>query len=219
MTTNKVRVFISSKQSEFEAERAVLAHEIEAIPLLEAVWAEQWSPTGATPAEVYLKDVRSCPIYVGLFGRTYSEHTRREYMAACENPYREKLLYVKESSDPEPEMQTLIEEFMEKHALARFRNIGDLVQVFSKHLLNALGRMIDLLQLLGDPKPVAQGVGPSVLERRHASRQRYLRELGLPGDLTEGSNQKMIREIREHLPPQPIIGSDTGVRGSHDGTP
>jgi hypothetical protein len=96
-------------------------------------------------------------------------------------------------------MQKLIEEFMEKHTLARFRNVGDLVQVFSKHLLSALGRMIDLLQLLGEPRPVAQGGGPSVLERRYFNKQRYLSELGLPGDLTEESNQRMILEIRTHL--------------------
>jgi hypothetical protein len=198
MATNKVRVFISSKQSEFEAERAVLAHEIEAIPLLEAVWAEQWAPTAATPVEVYLKDVRTCPIYLALFGRTYSEHTRREYEAACENPYREKLLYIKQCSDLQPELQQLIQELMETHTMVRFNNIGDLVQVFSKHLLTALGRMIDLLQLLGEPKPIAQG-GGSVLERRHASKQQYLRELGLPGDLTEESNEEMIRQIRGQL--------------------
>lgn len=201
MSSDKVRVFISSKQSEFEAERAVLAHEIASIPLLDPVWAEQWSPTGAKPTEVYLKDVRSCPIYVGLFGKVYSEHTKLEYLAACENPYREKLLYVKECSDADPQLVQLIAEFQDRHTLGRFRNVGDLIQVFSKHLIAALGRMIEALQVLGETRPVAQGIGPSVLERRFDKRQMYLRQLGLPGDLTLKSNQTMIAEIERHITP------------------
>jgi Domain of unknown function (DUF4062) len=199
MRNEKIRVFISSKQSEFEAERAVLAHEIEMIPLLDAVWAEQWSPAGATPVEVYLKDVRSCPIYVGLFGRVYSEHTKLEYLAACENPYREKLLYVKESQDVDAQLQQLIAELQERHTVGRFRNIGDLVQVFSKHLIAALGRMIEALQTLGETKPVAHGSGTSVLEMRFAKRLQYLEGLGLPGDLSAASNQQVIANIERHI--------------------
>jgi hypothetical protein len=120
-------------------------------------------------------------------------------MAACENPYREKLLYIKQSSEVQPELQQFIQELMDNHTMVKFNNVGDLVQVFSKHLLTALGRMIGLLQLLGKPKPIAQGGGPSVLERRHASRQQYLRELGLPGDLTDESNGEMIRQVRGQL--------------------
>lgn len=198
---DKVRVFISSKQSEFTAERAVLAHEIGSIPLLDAAWAEEWSPGAAKPTEVYLKDVRSCPIYVGLFGRVYSEHTKLEYLAACENPYREKLLYIKQSENVETQLQELIAEFYDRHVPAKFNDIGDLIQVFSRHLIAALGRMIDMLQALGESKPVAHSGGPSALEKGFVKKVQYLHELGLPGDLSAASNVQMIGKIAKELEP------------------
>jgi uncharacterized protein DUF4062 len=198
---DKVRVFISSKQSEFTAERAVLAHEIGSIQLLDAVWAEEWSPGAAKPTEVYLKDVRSCPIYVGLFGRVYSEHTKLEYLAACENPYREKLLYIKQSENLDPELKELIAELYDRHVPAKFNDIGDLIQVFSKHLIAALGRMIDLLQVLGESKPVPHSGGPSALEKGFFKKVNYLHELGLPGDLSAASNVQMIASITKELEP------------------
>lgn len=198
---DRVRVFISSKQSEFTAERAVLAHETASIPLLDAVWAEEWSPGAARPTEVYLKDVRSCPIYVGLFGRIYSEHTKLEYLAACENPYREKLLYIKQSDNVEPELQELISEFYDRHVPAKFNDIGDLIQIFSKHLILALGRMIDLLQVLGESKPVAHSGGPSALEKGFAKKVQYLHALGLPGDLSASGRVETIANITKELEP------------------
>lgn len=198
---DKVRVFISSKQNEFTAERAVLAHEIGSIPLLDVVWAEEWAPSAAKPAEVYLKDVRSCPIYVGLFGRVYSEHTKLEYLAACENPYREKLLYVKQSENVDPQLQELITQFYDRHVPAKFTNIGDLIQVFSQHLIAALGRMIGLLQALGENKPVVHSGGASILEKGFLKKRQYLHELGLPGDLSEDSNVQMIVSIAKELDP------------------
>ena len=154
-----IRVFISSKQSEFSIERAVLAHEIRSIPLLEPVLAEEWSPTGTNVHDVYLNDVRTSPIYVGLFGSMYSEPTSREYLAACENPYREKLLYIRKSETVDEQLQQLITRFNDLHVPARYVSIADLLPVFQKHLMAALSRMISLLQILGEKKLATQGQG------------------------------------------------------------
>jgi hypothetical protein len=189
-----IRVFISSKQSEFETERMVLAHEIRSIPMLEPVLAEEWNPTGTSVHEVYLRDVRTCPIYVGLFGGAYSEPTRLEYEAACENPYREKLIYLKQTDRVDERLQPLIVAFQDRHVPAKFRTLGDLVPVFSRHLSAALSRMINTLQLLGEPKPVAHG-SSTVLERQWVNRQKHIRQLGLAEDLMTESRDELITAI------------------------
>ena len=192
----KIRVFISSKQSEFETERAVLAHEIRNIPLLDPVLAEEWNPTGTSVHEVYLNDVRTSPIYVGLFGSVYSQPTFLEYKAACENPYREKLIYLKQTDKIDEQLRQLIVEFQDRHVPAKFRTLGDLVPVFSKHLGAALSRMVNTLQLFGEPKPVAQGK-TTVLERQWVNRQKHIRELGLPENWEEASKKELVIAITE----------------------
>jgi hypothetical protein len=97
--------------------------------------------------------VRTSPIYVGLFGNIYSEPTYREYLAACKNPYREKLLYIRKSETVDEKLQQLITHFNDFHVPARFVSIADLLPVFSRKLTAALTRMISLLQVLGEKKP------------------------------------------------------------------
>src|SRR6185503_13788870 len=105
-----ISVFISSKQSEFETERAVLADKIRGIPFLDAVVAEEWAPERTPVQDVFLEKVRRCPIYVGLFQCIYSEPTEMEYRAGIENPYREVLLYVKTCRGTrDPHLTQLIE--------------------------------------------------------------------------------------------------------------
>ena len=197
----RIRVFISSKQEEFATERAVLAHEIESMAILEPVLAESWLPQGTSVQDLYLRDVRSCPIYVGLFGCTYSEPTKLEYLAASENAYRERLIYLKECAPVDPPLQELIKTFERQVVFKRFRTVGDLLPTFSNHLLAALSRMITNYQLLGEPKPVAHGSG-AALEKRWASRQKQLSQLGLPGDLTPADNAKwgelISSTLRDH---------------------
>src|ERR1700726_3692336 len=90
-----IRVFISSKQSEFHAEREALYQVIKRLPLLVPVLAEQWPPQRLEVRGRFLRAVRRSPIYVGLFGCIYSEPTVLEYEAAIENPAREVLIYIK----------------------------------------------------------------------------------------------------------------------------
>jgi hypothetical protein len=193
-----VRVFISSKQSEFEAERAVLANELRHIPLFEPILAEEWNPTGTNVHEVYLRDVRTCPIYVGLFGSIYSEPTHLEYLAACDNPYREKLIYLKKSENIQDKLQDLIKDFNHLHVPAKFNTIGDLVPVFSKHLMAALSRMISVLQLMGEKMPVTYGLG-GAMQRRWVSRQKQVIELGLPVPATTNQHNEFIAEIESAM--------------------
>jgi uncharacterized protein DUF4062 len=192
----KIRVFISSKQSEFENERAMLAHEIRNIPILEPVLAEEWNPTGVSVHKVYLDDVRTSPIYVGLFGGIYSEPTYLEYKAACENPYREKLIYLKQTGKVDPRLKELIGEFLDRHVPVKYRSLPDLLPVFSRHLSAALSRMVDTLQSFGEPRPVVHGSG-TVLERQWANRQKHIRALGLPEDPGGGLVDDLIAKLAD----------------------
>jgi hypothetical protein len=179
-----ISVFISSKQAEFETERAVLADKIRAIPFFTPVVAEEWVPQRTPVRDVFLDKVRSSPIYIGLFHRVYSEATELEYTAAIENPYREVLLYVKKENElRDPRLEQLLASARSEHVTFQFEGVKDLLPVFTAHLQAALVRMVATLQKLAKEPPVARSA-ESVLQRRWQSEQRHLKTLGLPDDAT-----------------------------------
>ena len=193
-----ISVFISSKQSEFEAERAVLADKIRSVPFLDVVVAEEWAPERTPVRDVFLDRVRRCPIYVGLFQCIYSEPTEAEYRAGMENPYREVLLYVKACGGTrDPRLAELIEAARSRHVTFQFEGLKDLLPVFTCHLQAALVRMVENLQALGKQEPVARSTD-SVLQRRWAAQQRHLRDLDLGEDQTASIDrlQRAIAALR-----------------------
>ncbi|HJZ74721.1 MAG TPA: DUF4062 domain-containing protein [Vicinamibacterales bacterium] len=177
-----ISVFISSKQAEFETERAVLADKIRAIPFFTPVIAEEWTPQRTAVRDVFLDKVRSSPIYVGLFHRVYSDATELEYRAAVENPYREVLLYVKDrDAVREPRLTQLLSAARSEHVTFQFEGVKDLLPVFTAHLQAALVRMVATLQRLAKEPPVARSA-ESALRRRWELERRHLKALGLPND-------------------------------------
>ena len=130
MFIRTLTVFISSKQLEFQLERTILKHEIEAIPRLNADLAEEWSPERTDVRQVFLNRVIAAHFYVGLFGCVYSEPTRAEYEAARQNKYRELLIYVKAGGQPEPELAALIAEIKSRHVVKQFNTPDELLVMF-----------------------------------------------------------------------------------------
>jgi hypothetical protein len=193
-----ISIFISSKQVEFETERAVLADKIRSIPFLEPVLAEEWPPQHSTPEDLFLDQVRNSPIYIGLFHCIYSKPTEMEYRAAVENPYREILIYLKHSpnSAREPALHDLISEFKQRHVIAEFTTISDLLPVFTHHIRNALTRMIALLQKLGEGAPIGRAQN-SILTRRWIRQQEQLQKLGLLKDMPDTAT--WIQHLSESL--------------------
>lgn len=180
--TDVVRIFVSSKQREFVEERQGIAEIVRSLPLLAVDIAEDWAPGRESIEATYLARVRAAPIYVGLFGCTYSAPTAREYDAANENPYREVLTYVKRCDSVDPELALLIRRFDELrdgHTTKHFDTWSDLKPHFEKHLWAAVHRMISHYLQLAEPAPTPRG-DSSVMTARWQRQQRYLLDLGLP---------------------------------------
>ena len=206
-----VRVFISSKQSEFKKERSEIAHLVSGMPLLAPVLAEEWSPARAEVRETFLADVRRSPIYVGLFGCVYSAATELEYRTALENPYREILVYLRRCTRADQELLPLLNSWTTEctHTVKIFENWDDLRPHFEKHLWDAVRRMIEAYLQLSAPQPRAHAPG-SVMEAKWREGLRQIVALGLPGDLSAPSVQSWVERLSG------AYGSRRGCAGSGD---
>ena len=118
--SDKLRLFISSVQKEFVEERAALCDYLRGDPLLQRffnIFLFEDVPAADRRADaLYLGEVASCDIYVGLFGMEYGAEdragfspTEREFDQATRlNKYR--LIFVKGTDDSgrHPKMRELI---------------------------------------------------------------------------------------------------------------
>jgi hypothetical protein len=190
-----IRVFISSKQAEFVAERNALMQIVRQVPLLAAVAAEEWSPQRELQ-ERYLADVRRCPIYVGLFGAIYSEPTEIEYQTAKEHSRREILIYVKGGVTPEDRLTNLLGRIRGEHVISMFRSLADLTERFETHLWDAVSRMVDAYMQLSAPAPVPRGGGVSPLMLKWERSRTAWQGLGLPGENSPDEAKQWLNRLR-----------------------
>ena len=195
-----IEVFLSSKQSEFEIERALMVERIKAYSMLEPVNAEDWSPESAPIRELMIDKVNRSMIYVGLFGSIYSEATELEYRAALKNPYRERMVYLKNMPDEQraAELRRLITDLHAQNTVARFDDVRDLLPRFGTHLSDALVRIALKLRRLGEPAPVTKSERTgSGTYRRWEAEQRQLREFGFGDSTPEEISELIFRIERE----------------------
>lgn len=101
----RIRIFISSVQSEFSEERAILGQYIRTDALLgkffETFLFEDVPANEASPQQVYLGEVEISDIYLGLYGNKYGYEdadgvspTEREYDRAAEL-HKTRLIFIK----------------------------------------------------------------------------------------------------------------------------
>lgn len=101
----RIRIFISSVQSEFAQERTMLCHYIRTDALLGKFFEPfifEEVPANNYPANhVYLKEVELCDLYLGLYGNLYGYEdaegispTEREYDLAA-SLHKNRLIYIK----------------------------------------------------------------------------------------------------------------------------
>jgi ATP-dependent DNA helicase RecG len=134
-----IRIFISSFQKEFAAERKALRDFLRGDPLLrrfyEVFLFEDVPAIDRRADEVYLHEVERCDIYVGLFGKEYGiegeqgySPTHREFDFATRIG-KHRLIFVKGADDTgkAPKMQALIKEAGEQVVRRRFVTASELV--------------------------------------------------------------------------------------------
>lgn len=134
-----IRIFISSVQKEFAAERSALRDFLRGDALLRRffeVFLFEEVPTKDRRADaLYLDEVDHSAIYIGLFGNEYGSPaleglspTHREFLRAAElNKHR--LIFVKGADDVarDPKMRALIEESATQLVRRRFSSLAELI--------------------------------------------------------------------------------------------
>jgi predicted HTH transcriptional regulator len=112
------KVFISSVQSEFAAERQMLYEYLSTDALLgiyfEPFIFENVPAANSIPSKVFLGGVENCDIYLGIYGKLYGHEdsegvspTEREFdLASLHNKVR--LVYIKQAEDRERKEELLI---------------------------------------------------------------------------------------------------------------
>jgi len=144
------KLFVSSVQKEFKAERRALCDYINTDPLLSRLFEvflfEDLPASDHRPDEAYLTEVDLCDIYIGLLGNDYGYEdadglspTEREFDHATANG-KERLVFV--SGDDEtkrhPKMRTLIHKASGQLIRHRFHSISELKALVYASLVDVL---------------------------------------------------------------------------------
>jgi len=109
MPRENLDIFLSSDQEEFEKERKKLSRTISNIPFLVCTPLEKMGADSRDVLEASLRAVRNSDVYVGVFGREYSEITIKEYKEAVRNR-KPCLTYVKKATRRDEKLTKFIEE-------------------------------------------------------------------------------------------------------------
>ena len=161
----KRRLFISSVQKEFAAERLTLRDYLHADPLLrrffEVFLFEDLPAADRRTDAVYLAEVAACDLYVGLFGDEYGYEdeagispTEHEFHRATELG-KPRLIYVKGADDnaKHPKMQALIRQASPQLIRRRFNDAASLLPALYASLIDYLERAGAIQTLPFDEQP------------------------------------------------------------------
>lgn len=107
--TESLRVFISSREKELSYERLMVIRTIKSL-LLTPISSEDRSATFVSMEEMNQKEVRSSHIYIGIFGRCYSDPIIREFYLARQNG-KQTLIFKKNVGDlkRDPDLQNFLD--------------------------------------------------------------------------------------------------------------
>ena len=94
MPSEELDVFLSSDINEFKIERERLSKAICKIPFCSCIPLEKRGAETTDAVTASLKAARNCDVYVGIFGRNYSDTTIKEYREAVKH-HKACLCYVK----------------------------------------------------------------------------------------------------------------------------
>ena len=94
MPSKELDVFLSSDIGELKVERERISRIVCELPFCSCIPLEKRGAEATDVVSASLKATRNCDIYVGIFGRNYSETTIKEYREAVKQ-YKACLCYVK----------------------------------------------------------------------------------------------------------------------------
>lgn len=147
---NRIRIFISSVQTEFAQERAVLRDYLRHDPLMRRFFDvflfEDVPASDRRPDALYLNEVKQSDVYVGLFGNDYGSEdsdgispTEREFDQATASGIH-RLIFMKgtNNDDRHPKMQTLIQKAQSGLIRKRFNDTEELIAALYAALVEYL---------------------------------------------------------------------------------
>jgi ATP-dependent DNA helicase RecG len=159
------RIFISSVQREFAAERRALKDYIRGDALLRRCFDvflfEDLPASGRRADDVYLGEVEGAAIYLGLFGQQYGSEdaagvspTEREFDRATAAA-KERLVFIVGGDDStrHPKMSALIRKAGDQLIRRRVANLAELLEGVYDSLVEYLERKGDLRSLPFDSAP------------------------------------------------------------------
>ena len=126
MARKELDVFLSSDQDEFLKVRKALSKTVCSIPFLTCTPLENRGAESTNVRESSLKAVRDSDVYIGVFGREYSETTIQEYREAikCKKPC---LIYVKKVKTRDSRLSKFIyDDLRNEFKFSPFRGQRDL---------------------------------------------------------------------------------------------
>ncbi len=132
----KIKIFISSVQSEFAKERQMLADYLQADPLLgkffEPFLFEQLPAYDASTKMIYLSEVEISNIYLGLLGERYGfedsegiSPTEREFNHATKH-HKVRLIFIKDTERRDEKEQKFINKVQNVLVRKKFSGIDEL---------------------------------------------------------------------------------------------
>ncbi len=160
----KHKVFISSVQKEFKAERRAIKDFVSSDPLchryFEVFLFEDSPARGRRPDKVYLDEVKKSSVYIGLFGNEYGiqdskglSSTEHEYHCAGDEDIP-RLVFVNDSDRKRhPKMEKLIGKAEKQLVRRRFSDVSDLTTHVYTGLVQFLEDSGDLRTMPFDAAP------------------------------------------------------------------
>jgi hypothetical protein len=180
-----IRVFISSVQKEFAAERAALRDYLRGDALMrrffEPFLFEDVPAADRRADEVYLDEVQACDLYLGLFGDDYGTEdagglspTEREFDRATELS-KLRLVFVKGENDSgkHPKMQALIHRAGGELIRRRFVSSAELVGAVYAALVQVLE---DRALIRTGPFDAAVCLNATIADLDEGKMRRFIRE-------------------------------------------
>ena len=138
----KLRIFISSVQREFAEERRMLADYIRRDPLLGSFFSvflfEESPAIDVSAANLYLPEVESSDIYLGIIGDEYGNvdgegisPTEREYDAATKAG-RERLVFLRKGTARDARVDKFVQKMQSlRHLASSLAKVSRLRSIFS----------------------------------------------------------------------------------------